>query len=156
MFDALPADWQIQNMSEAHLPNVREIEFTGYPYPWSEGIFKDCIEGGYLCKVVLDDNGAVVAYAIVSVAVQECHILNICVAKAMRGKGVSRWLLRYMLDEAKLFDAKEAFLEVRPSNPVAIHLYESYGFVEVGRRKNYYPNGKEREDAIVMALRLVD
>lgn len=156
MFDALPAGWHIQNMTESHLPKVREIEMTGYPYPWSEGIFKDCISGGYLCKVIVNDVDEVVAYAIVSVAVEECHILNICVAKAMRGQGMSRWLLRYMLDEAQSFDAKDAFLEVRPSNPVAIRLYESYGFAEVGCRKNYYPNGDSREDAIVMALKLVE
>ncbi|PIE42048.1 MAG: ribosomal-protein-alanine N-acetyltransferase [Gammaproteobacteria bacterium] len=141
-------------MAECHLPQVRAIEITGYPYPWSEGIFKDCINSDYLCKVVIDSSGNIVAYAIVSVAVEECHVLNICVAEAMRGQGISRWLLRYMLDTAKTCDAKEAFLEVRPSNTVAIHLYSSFGFAEVGRRNNYYANGENREDALIMAMNL--
>jgi ribosomal-protein-alanine N-acetyltransferase len=43
------------------------------------------------------------------------------------------------------------FLEVRPSNPNAIKLYQSLGFNEIGRRKDYYPARKGREDALVMA-----
>ncbi|MCG8672365.1 MAG: ribosomal protein S18-alanine N-acetyltransferase [Pseudomonadales bacterium] len=156
MFDALPADWQIVNMAESHLAQVRQVEIASYPFPWSEGIFKDCISGGYLCKVVLNAEGEVVAYAIVSVAVGECHILNICTSQQLRGQGIARWLLRYMLDEAITFDAKDAFLEVRPSNPAAFRLYESFGFAEVGRRRNYYPDKEGREDAIVMALSLVE
>ena len=155
MFDALPAGWQIVNMVESHLPLVREVEVESYPFPWSEGIFKDCINGGYLCKVIENLDGEVMAYAIVSVAVGECHILNICTSLQQRGKGIARWLLRYMLDEAITFDAKDAFLEVRPSNPFALGLYESFGFVEVGRRRNYYPDKDGREDAIVMALSLI-
>jgi ribosomal-protein-alanine N-acetyltransferase len=44
-------------------------------------------------------------------------------------------------------------LEVRPSNPRAIQLYERFGFSAIGRRKNYYPaRHRSREDAIVMRL----
>lgn len=154
MFDSLPTGWQVLDMNIAHIPHVRDIEITGYPYPWSEGIFKDCIEGGYLCKVIENADSQVVAYAIVSVAAGECHLLNICIAPTEKGKGMARWLLRYILDSAVTFEAKECFLEVRPSNVPAIRLYETYGFAEVGRRKNYYPGEDGREDALVMALKL--
>jgi len=44
-------------------------------------------------------------------------------------------------------------LEVRPSNPRAIQLYERFGFATIGRRKNYYPaRHRSREDALVMRL----
>ena len=46
------------------------------------------------------------------------------------------------------------FLEVRPSNPHAIALYESEGFNEIGKRPNYYPAAKGREDGLVMAIEL--
>ena len=154
MRDSFPADWQILDMTEDHIPLVRKVELCSYPYPWSEGVFRDCVQSGYLCKLVLDNEGVLIAYAIVSVAVGECHILNICVSNSMRGQGVSRILLRLMMAEAQHFGAEKAFLEVRPSNPVAIRLYESFGFTEIGRRKNYYPSDNGREDAIAMALPL--
>lgn len=156
MFDSLPPGWQVLDMNMAHITPVREIEITGYPYPWSEGIFKDCIEGGYLCKVIENADNKVVAYAIVSVAAGECHLLNICVSPVEKGKGMARWLLRYILDAAITFEARECFLEVRPSNVPAIRLYETYGFAEIGRRKNYYPGEDGREDALVMALKLIE
>lgn len=150
----LPEGWQILDMSEAHLDKVRAVELASYPFPWSEGIFRDCINGGYLCKLVEDETGRVCAYAVVTVAVGECHVLNICVDTTLRGRGIARQLLRYMLDQARFFGAEQAFLEVRPSNPAAIRLYETFGFQQVGRRKNYYPDADGREDAIVMALAL--
>lgn len=142
-------------MTVADIDTVRAIELASYPFPWSEGIFRDCITGGYLCKLVRDEQSRLLAYAIVSVAVGECHILNICVDPPLRGQGIARLLLRYMLDEAQHFGAEQAFLEVRPSNPAAIHLYETLGFRQIGRRKQYYPGADGREDAIVMGLTLI-
>jgi ribosomal-protein-alanine N-acetyltransferase len=39
-------------------------------------------------------------------------------------------------------------LEVRPSNDVAVRLYEKFGFKVIGRRRGYYTDNNE--DAIVM------
>ncbi|MCG8313840.1 MAG: ribosomal protein S18-alanine N-acetyltransferase [Pseudomonadales bacterium] len=155
MLDRFPSHWQFLEMTESHIPDVRKVELRSYPYPWSEGIFKDCVNSEYLCRVLYDVEENVVAYAIVSVAVEECHILNICVSDRMRGQGVARVLLRRMLQEAQKLGAVEAFLEVRPTNQAAISLYKSFGFVEIGRRKNYYPCENGREDAIAMAFDLV-
>ena len=155
MLDAFPDQWQFEEMTESHISAVRKVELRCYPYPWSEGIFRDCVNSDYLCRVLLDAENTLIAYAIVSVAVEECHILNICVNDGMRGQGIARLLLRRMLQEAQKFGAAEAFLEVRPSNQAAISLYKSFGFVEIGRRKNYYPSDNGREDAIAMAFDLV-
>ena len=152
MFDAFPADWQILDMVEEHIPAVRNVELKAYPYPWSEGIFRDCIKDGYLCKVIFDSSGVLVAYAIVTIAVEECHLLNICVTEDCRGKGIARLLLRLVMNQANQLGAQRAFLEVRPSNPHAIQLYKTFGFIEIGRRKNYYPDTNGREDAIAMAF----
>jgi ribosomal-protein-alanine N-acetyltransferase len=59
-----------------------------------------------------------------------------------------------MLDTAKRRDAEVVFLEVRPSNRAACRLYESLGFNEIGRRKDYYPAANGHEDAKVLALQL--
>ena len=49
---------------------------------------------------------------------------------------------------------RDVFLEVRPSNPTAIRLYESLGFARVGVRKAYYQASGGREDAWVYRLAL--
>jgi len=58
----------------------------------------------------------------------------------------------YLLERARSAGMQEVFLEVRPSNPIAIHLYESLGFTRVGVRKGYYQATGGREDAWVYKL----
>ena len=61
-----------------------------------------------------------------------------------------------LLDLARWHHAERVFLEVRPSNTHAIALYDTMGFNEIGRRPNYYPGKRGREDALVMAIELLD
>ena len=72
-----------------------------------------------------------------------------------RGQGLGRLLLGRLLDISRWNGAERAFLEVRPSNPLAKSLYDSVGFTEIGRRPRYYPATHGREDAIVMVLDLL-
>jgi len=145
-------------MTKSDLSAVLLIENQIYPFPWSEGIFNDCLRAGYH-GFLLKQQEQILGYAMISVAVQECHILNICIKKEMQGKGLGRYLLEFLLEEAKELDAKSVFLEVRASNQGAMQLYQSMGFNELGIRKNYYPaptvdNQQQREDAHLYALEL--
>ena len=140
-------------MHEGHLSSVMEIEERAYPWPWTIGMFRDSLNSGYLCHVLVDA-GQLLGYTIIYAAVGECHILNICVEPEKQGKGIGRMLLRHALECAIDHGAEQAFLEVRPSNAPAINLYESMGFIQVGVRKEYYPAGEQREDALVYQLDL--
>lgn len=144
---------QFQPMSEALLPAVMALEQRAYQWPWTEGMFRDSMSAGYFCHV-LADAGELLGYTVMAVAVGECHILNICVEPERQGQGLGRMLLRHGLECAIDQGAGQAFLEVRPSNTAAIRLYESMGFVQVGRRKEYYPSYGGREDALVYQLDL--
>lgn len=142
-------------MREEDLGAVQANEAGAYSHPWTQGIFRDCLGNGYSCWVI--EVGATIAgHGIMSVAVGETHVLNICVAREWQGRGLGRRFLRHLLDVSRDYGAVMAFLEVRPSNAVAVGLYESIGFSEVGRRRDYYPASQGREDAIVMALGLDD
>lgn len=55
-----------------------------------------------------------------------------------------------MYERCRARQAGLLWLEVRPSNERALALYRREGFVEVGRRKAYYPAPEGREDALVM------
>ncbi len=140
-------------MSTRHLPAVMDIEQRAYPWPWTEGMFLESLRNGHLCYVGLDDQ-QVKAYCVAYVAVQECHILNICVDPQSQGQGLGMAMLNYTLQAAHDLGAEDSFLEVRPSNDAAISLYKKRGYEQVGVRKNYYPAGEQREDALVFNLKL--
>ena len=94
------------------------------------------------------------AYGIISVAADEAHLLNICVRKESRQQGIGRKMLRHLVAIARRHNTEVIFLEVRPSNAAARALYEDEGFNELGNRRDYYPAGDGREDALILARTL--
>lgn len=140
-------------MSLPDVAAVAAVERAAYPFPWSDGVFRDCVRVGYVCRVV-EARGEVAGYGIMSFGAGEAHILNICVRNDLRGQGVGRRLMTYLLEQATDAYMQDVFLEVRPSNTVALTLYESMGFARVGLRKGYYQAVGGREDALVYKLPL--
>ncbi len=140
-------------MSLVDVPAVVAVERGSYQFPWSDGVFRDCIRVGYLCRVV-ESAGEVAGYGIMSCGAGEAHILNVCIRQDLRSAGVGRRLMEFLLERARAAEMQDAFLEVRPSNPTAIRLYETLGFARVGVRKAYYQAVGGREDAWVYKLGL--
>ena len=144
---------QARPMREQDLPRVMEIEREAYGFPWSEGVFRDCLQVGYCCWVV-EREGVVDAYGIMQVAAGEAHVLNLCVSPRSQSQGVGRSMLCCLLDVAREHGADSAYLEVRPTNEHALALYRSEGFRTVGTRRAYYPSRDGREDAYVLSFAL--
>lgn len=145
--------YALRPMTVQDLVQVMQVERNAYEFPWSVGIFRDCLRVGYCCRVLV--NGSrVIGHGVMSVAVNECHLLNICVDPVYQRRGLGRQLLTHLLDIARSQHAHLAILEVRRSNHAAYALYNAVGFNEVGIRKNYYPGRRGREDAIVLACEL--
>jgi ribosomal-protein-alanine N-acetyltransferase len=142
-------------MRDEDLTVVMAIEGQVYPHGWTEGIFRDCLRVQYSCWV-LEQQGVIIGYGIMSVAVGEAHILNIAIAPGNQSQGLGRGLLMHLLQTGRGHGAETAFLEVRSSNRIALRLYESSGFHQVGLRRGYYPANKGREDAVIMARDLGD
>jgi ribosomal-protein-alanine N-acetyltransferase len=149
---ALP-EIAIRPMQERDVPAVVALEHEAYLFPWSEAIFRDCLRVGYLCRVI-DLQGMVVGYGIMSTGAGEAHVLNICVRTDMRCRGIGRRMLEFLLDRGYEAGMLEAYLEVRPSNVAAIRLYQAAGFEQVGIRRGYYQAVGGREDAVVLKLDL--
>jgi ribosomal-protein-alanine N-acetyltransferase len=144
----------LRPMREDDLDLVMAIERDAYPFPWTRGIFRDCLRADYPAWIH-EARGEAVGYAVISLAAGEAHILNLCTAPVAQGQGHGRRLLRHVLRMARGRGAQRVFLEVRPSNEHAIALYHGEGFNEIGRRPRYYPAIGGREDAIVMAMELL-
>ena len=106
-------------------------------FPWSHGVFRDCLLAGYHC-VVIERDELVVGYSILSVAAGEAHILNLCIDPNHRERGYGEQLLDEIMQRADLAEVREVFLEVRPSNEIAIALYKKKGFRQIAERQAYY------------------
>jgi ribosomal-protein-alanine N-acetyltransferase len=145
---------QLRAMRSEDLEAVIAIELRAYEFPWTVGIFRDCIKAGYQCWV-MECEDTLVGYGVLSIAANEAHVLNVAVAPEEHGGGYGKRLMKRLIDLARWHRAERVFLEVRPSNPRAIALYDQLGFNEIGRRPNYYPAKRGREDAIVMAMELL-
>lgn len=143
---------RLRKMRSSDLSGVMAIERASYQFPWEEDIFKDCFKANYNCWVCAEDDN-VLGYCILSMAVGEAHVLNICVSPAEQGQGIGRKMLEHLIETAR-GQAETMFLEVRPSNTVAIALYQDMGFNEIGIRKGYYEAENGREDAIMLALQI--
>ena len=147
------AELAIRPMRASDVAEVVAIERASYQFPWSEGIFRDCLRVGYVCRVATINRG-VSGYGVMSVGAGEAHILNLCIGAAYRCRGVGRRLLSYLVERAAAAGMNEAFLEVRPTNTTAIRLYQAMGFEQVGMRRGYYQAVGGREDAAVLKLAL--
>ena len=144
------AEIYIRPMQVTDIETIIEIEQRAYEFPWSVGIFQDCLSVGYCCWV-LERDGVLVAYGVMTVAIGESHLLNLCVDPNFQKMGLAKQLLNQLLDVAQDHNANMTFLEVRPSNFAAIKLYMDAGFNEIGIRRNYYPAKMGREDALILA-----
>ena len=141
-------------MREDDLDEVLVIERDSFRSPWTRQSFLfDLHENPFARSIVARSrSGELIGYGCSWLVHEELRINNIAVRADWRGRAVGRVLLRRMIREGRLAGCRIALLEVRPSNMAARALYESEGFAQVGRRKDYYR--AEREDALVMALEL--
>lgn len=146
---AKPMSDALRPMQLSDIAAIMDIERRVYPFPWSEGIFRDCMHVGYCCWVHMQDE-LIAGYAVMSIGATEAHILNLCVVPEQQGRGIGSHMLMHLLALAEKYQATAVFLEVRPSNKKALKLYHALGFQEVGIRKDYYPDHKGRENALIL------
>ena len=133
-----------------HLSRVIELESAAYDFPWSRGVFVDCLRAGYSCHLLWNGD-QLLGYSLVAIAAGEAHLLNICVDPTEHRRGHASCFLNVILGIAADLGADTVYLEVRPSNRGALGLYRKFGFSRIGVRKNYYRALKGREDAIVLS-----
>lgn len=148
----------IQPISLNQVNEILEIEEQVFPYPWSMGNFLDCLHSGYQVIGIRDhgdDFAALLAYLVMMDVVDEVHLLNLAVHPQFQRRGLAKRLLDHLVSYAKSKQFSSVLLEVRVSNQQAIDVYHHCGFLEIGRRKAYYPSANSsREDAIVMRKNL--
>ncbi len=140
----------LRPMQECDLVRVIDVELRAYEFPWTLGIFGDCLRAGYCCwSLLLGEQ--LIGYGIMVVILDEAHILNICVDPAYQRRGYAQRILDQLMQLAVRHHASIVFLEVRPTNLAARYLYTRNGFSQIALRRGYYPAREGREDALVLS-----
>jgi ribosomal-protein-alanine N-acetyltransferase len=145
-----PMKVKIVPMTADHLEELERLERICFSRPWSRKMLAEELDNECAAFLVAEEpvTGKVVGYAGLLVMADEGYITNVAVFPEYRRRGVAEQLVAVFDKFARGNRLAFLTLEVRPSNTAAIALYQSFGFEEVGRRRNYYDLPKE--DALIM------
>lgn len=143
----------LRDLKKQDLSAILQIEEATHISPWTRETFETCFRSG--CKGwLIAHHHEVMAFIVVSLHADECHILNICVRRDCQRQGLGKQLLQHALQYAKSIGITIAYLEVRRSNTRAIALYRQNAFQLIGERKDYYSTVNGHEDALIFAKNL--
>jgi len=142
--------WKIELLGVDDIAGVMDLERMCFRTRWTREQFLLGLARGAFRILGVRVRGVLAAYVAFSLIAQEMEIMNIAVHPFHRRKGLAKGLLAEVMAICGREDAQQGFLEVRRSNVGAIDLYEKFGFIQVGTRKDYYPDN--HEDALLYRL----
>lgn len=129
---------------------IARIHKGAFARGWSSNEIEALLADKSVTGAVLKHKKMLIGFILSRGAVDEAEVLSIALEGNQRGKGHAKTLLSYHLAQLAAQGTKALFLEVEEGNLPALYLYRSFGFQEIGRRKNYYQNEKQLADALVM------
>ena len=130
-------------MTSAHLDAAAELERSCFAHPWSRNSLQSELNNPHSVFLAACEDGELIGYVGMSVVVDEGYIFNVAVNEAYRRRGVGSALIRELVTYGKKHGLCFITLEVRQSNAPAVALYDRFGFIKVGERKNYYSDPAE-------------
>lgn len=139
---------KIVPMTEAHVAAVAKLEAACFADPWSENSVASELKNPLSLWLVAVEEDTVVGYVGSQTVMGETDMMNVAVHPNCRRRGIAKGLLEALIRTLKKLGSRSLTLEVRASNEPAITLYTEFGFLEAGRRRNYYRNPKE--DALIL------
>ena len=147
-----PAGLSLERASEADCAGLAALARDAHSHPWSVVQYRDSLAVGHQIWLLRARSGDITACCVASQLFDEMEILDVAVSSRWRRQGLAECLLQNVLNRLPEEIAR-VLLDVRVSNHPALGLYRKLGFVEDGRRKNYYPTVQGgREDALLMSL----
>ena len=149
----------IRALKEQDIDPISDLSLGASESAWSKSTLQEVLtaslESNYLVKVGIDEStGKVIGYAVASHTFDQADVQQIVVDHNFRGQSLGRKLLQGLMRDLEERGVETVFLDVRPSNEVAVNLYRSMGFECTHQRRDYYPGvGSAREDALVFSLK---
>ena len=141
-------DFEIVPMEPRHVDAVAALELQCFSDPWPREAIASELENPLSLWLVAEKDGAVIGYVGSQTVPDEADMMNLAVSPAARRQGVASALVRELVTRLQSKGVISLTLEVRASNGPAVRLYDGFGFMQVGRRKNYYFH--PTEDALIL------
>lgn len=143
------------------LDSVMQVMTSAFPEEYGEAWTRAQCSGilpmtGVRLVLARDGGDKVVGFSLYRTVAGDSELLLLAVTPSAQGRGIGRKLLGRFVDDAKKNGAEKIHLEVRDGNP-AVRIYESAGFAQTNRRRNYYRGrGGAQFDALTFALGATD
>ena len=138
---------EIFTMTLEDLEQMKDILYSDFDNFWSYNVLKQELENKNTTYIVAKENDEIIGFAGLSTCLDEATLNNIVVKKSYRNRGIGGELLESLIEFCSELRMKTFTLEVDTENEPAIHLYEKFGFKNLGIRKKYYNNSR---DAFIM------
>lgn len=136
----------------SHIKQIAEIEISCIPGGWSEKLFLDTLDNPGTIMLAAVINEKVIGFLNGSYVIDEAELMNIAVSREHRRDGIAGALIESFENRLSEKGVNTVYLEVRESNFPAKKLYEKYGYIQIGLRKNYYRSPDE--NAVLMMKKL--
>ena len=141
--------YSVRKTKRSDIQKIAELEKECFSDAWSESSLLSQLDGeSYLTLSAVTEEGELIGYISGCILSSEAEIYRVATKKNLRKQKIGSALLSEFTSILAEYDCERIFLEVRDSNIGARALYASFGFIESGRRKNYYKNPKE--DAVLL------
>jgi ribosomal-protein-alanine N-acetyltransferase len=119
------------------------LEAACFDTPWKAAPIAEEIANPEALVLIAEDDPPPLGYAAFRRLATEGERRRIAVAPAARRRGLAAALLAAGLARLAREGVELCHLEVDEANLPAIRLYEREGFHRVGRRRGYYPAGRD-------------
>ena len=128
-------------LSDAY--GIAVIEKECFSAPWSENQIRDEISKENAVFLTAKSDGILCGYISGQLILDEFYINNVAVTEKYRNYGIASSLIKVLLEKLTKNECALATLEVRESNMNARKVYEKFGFMNLGIRKDFYSHPKE-------------
>ena len=140
--------FSLEKLRKTHLPIIWDMQKSEPNITWSKRQFVESYDNVY---ALVSGNNEIVGFTVILETPPDAEIHNLFICNELRGRGLGKFLLKQAIQMMSAA-VENLYLEVSEANNIAIALYKSLGFEEIGARKNYYRKGSTASNAIIMHL----
>lgn len=137
-------------MKPEHIEAVYNIGKKSLAEAWELTAINNELNNPIAHYIVALNYNKVIGFGGLWIIVGEANVTNIAVDHSYRNLGIGNLIMEELFKTCKINNASSITLEVRSSNIIAQSLYEKFGFINEGIRKNFYA---DKEDAVIMWCR---